>query len=77
MIKEIAFIIYAVKDFARAREFYEKKLGLKIGEAFGDGWIEYDIARELHSGSRTIFQAAVRRNRSRSKWTISMRKSSD
>ena len=44
MIKEIAFVVYAVTDIARAREFYEKVLGLKVAEAFGDGWIEYDVA---------------------------------
>lgn len=44
MIKEIAFVVYAVADAARAREFYEKTLGLKPPETFGDGWIEYDVA---------------------------------
>ena len=43
MIKEIAFVVYAVTDIARSREFYEKTLGLKVGETFGDGWIEYDV----------------------------------
>src|SRR5438067_12680459 len=44
MIKEIAFIVYAVKDVPRAREFYENTLGLKVAETFGDGWIEFDVA---------------------------------
>jgi predicted enzyme related to lactoylglutathione lyase len=44
MIKEIAFTIYAVTDLARSRKFYEEILGLKVGETFGDKWIEYDIA---------------------------------
>ena len=43
MIKEIAFVIYAVNDIAQAREFYESTLGLNVGETFGDGWIEYDV----------------------------------
>lgn len=44
MIKEIAFTIYPVTDMARARKFYEKTLGLKADEGFGESWIEYDIA---------------------------------
>ena len=44
MIKEIAFVIYAVTDIARSREFYENTLGLKVAETFGEGWIEYDVA---------------------------------
>jgi predicted enzyme related to lactoylglutathione lyase len=44
MIKEIAFVVYAVTDVPRSREFYEKLLGLKTGpDNFGDKWIEYDI----------------------------------
>jgi predicted enzyme related to lactoylglutathione lyase len=43
MIKELAFVIYAVTDIARSRVFYEKTLGLKVGETFGDGWIEYEV----------------------------------
>jgi predicted enzyme related to lactoylglutathione lyase len=44
MIKEIAFVVYAVTDVARSRNFYENTLGLKVAETFGDGWIEYDVA---------------------------------
>ena len=49
MIKftEIAFSCYPVTDMARAREFYEGVLGLKVGmvhgEAGGMQWTEYDI----------------------------------
>jgi predicted enzyme related to lactoylglutathione lyase len=47
-IKELAFVFHAVTDVARAREFYEKLLGLKIGKQIefspGQWWIEYDIA---------------------------------
>jgi predicted enzyme related to lactoylglutathione lyase len=41
MIKDIAFVVYPVTDIARARAFYEGPLGLKVGETFGDGWIEF------------------------------------
>jgi predicted enzyme related to lactoylglutathione lyase len=44
MIKEIAFVVYTVTDMARARAFYEKTLGLSLGETFGESWIEYDVA---------------------------------
>ena len=47
-VKEIAFTAFPVADIARARDFYERLLGLKIGkqsEGVGDKWwIEYDIA---------------------------------
>jgi catechol 2,3-dioxygenase-like lactoylglutathione lyase family enzyme len=47
-IKEIAFVLHPVADIARARDFYEKLLGLKIGLQLefepGKWWIEYDIA---------------------------------
>jgi predicted enzyme related to lactoylglutathione lyase len=45
-ILEFAFVCYPVTDLARAREFYEKVLGLKPGINFvdqGKGWIEYDL----------------------------------
>jgi predicted enzyme related to lactoylglutathione lyase len=44
---EIAFAMYPVSDVARARQFYEGTLGLKVGTAMefapGQWWIEYDI----------------------------------
>jgi predicted enzyme related to lactoylglutathione lyase len=47
-IKEFAFVFHPVTDVARARNFYEQLLGLKIGLqiefAPGQWWIEYDIA---------------------------------
>jgi predicted enzyme related to lactoylglutathione lyase len=47
-IKEVAFVAHPVSDIARARGFYEKVLGLKIGLEIefqpGLWWIEYDIA---------------------------------
>jgi predicted enzyme related to lactoylglutathione lyase len=47
-IKEIAFVFHPTADVARARRFYERLLGLKIGHqiefAPGLWWIEYDVA---------------------------------
>jgi predicted enzyme related to lactoylglutathione lyase len=45
-LKKVAFTMYPVTDVPRAREFYENKLGLKIGSHGGRGgqwWIEYDL----------------------------------
>lgn len=44
-ITEIAFTGYSITDMARARNFYEGVLGLKVSRDF-DGknqWVEYDI----------------------------------
>jgi len=41
MITDLAFAVYPVTDIARSRAFYEETLGLKLGETFGDSWIEY------------------------------------
>jgi len=47
-VKELAYVYHAITDVARAREFYERLLGLKPGMQveFGPGqwWIEYDVA---------------------------------
>jgi len=43
MIKSVAFIVYPVKDIARARKFYEDTLGLKLTQNFQDDWLEYDV----------------------------------
>ncbi len=44
MIKKVAFTMYPVKDMRRARDFYEKLLGLEVGSIFGDdAWVEYDL----------------------------------
>ncbi len=46
MFKKVAFTMYPVTDVPRAREFYEKKLGLKVGSHGNQGdrwWIEYDL----------------------------------
>jgi catechol 2,3-dioxygenase-like lactoylglutathione lyase family enzyme len=46
-IKEIGFTVYAVTDMAKARDFYENKIGLSPSADF-DGsknpsWVEYNI----------------------------------
>src|SRR5437763_1725502 len=47
-VKEIAFVLHPVADIPRAREFYQKLLGLSAGMQveFSPGvwWIEYDIS---------------------------------
>jgi predicted enzyme related to lactoylglutathione lyase len=44
MLKKIAFNMYPVTDLKRAREFYEEKLGLKLGKLSVNGaWVEYDL----------------------------------
>jgi predicted enzyme related to lactoylglutathione lyase len=46
MLKKVAFTMYPITDAARAREFYEQKLGLIIGSHGNQGdkwWIEYDL----------------------------------
>jgi predicted enzyme related to lactoylglutathione lyase len=46
MFEKVAFTMYSVADPARARDFYENKLGLKVGMHGSHGdmhWIEYDL----------------------------------
>lgn len=43
MITEIAFTVYPVSRMARAREFYERVLGLKQSGQVGEEWVEYDL----------------------------------
>jgi len=43
MITSIAFTVYPVSDMARSRAFYEKALGLTVGEITGDRWVEYAV----------------------------------
>ena len=45
-LKKVAFTMYPVTDVPRARDFYENRLGLKIGKHANQGdqwWIEYDL----------------------------------
>lgn len=46
MFEKVAFTMYAVRDPARARDFYENTLGLEVGMHGSHGdmhWIEYDL----------------------------------
>ena len=44
MFKKVAFTMYPVKDWKRARAFYEGTLGLTPGSKSSDGvWTEYDL----------------------------------
>lgn len=45
-VTAFAYTCYPVSDMSRAREFYEKLLGLKpasVWEQGGRGWIEYEL----------------------------------
>lgn len=46
MIKKIAFTLYPVSDMPRARQFYEKVLGLVPDQIFGESFLEYDLNGE-------------------------------
>lgn len=43
LFKNVAFVIYPVKDVKIARAFYETTLGLKVTANWDDQWVEYDI----------------------------------
>ena len=44
MFMKVAFTMYPVQDWKRARAFYGETLGLKIGSKSSDGvWTEYDL----------------------------------
>jgi predicted enzyme related to lactoylglutathione lyase len=46
-IKAIGFVAIPVTDVARAREFYEEVLGLKVSDQMMDGkWIEYAVGND-------------------------------
>ncbi len=55
-IKKVAFSVYPVKDMARAREFYEKTLGLKPCDDFDGRWQEYDIGGTTFAVSDSIIE---------------------
>ena len=43
LFKDVAFVVYPVKDVKTARAFYEGPLGLKVTANWQDQWVEYDI----------------------------------
>ena len=43
MVKDVAFIAYAVRDVPRAVAFYRDVLGLEPGEPFGERYVELNV----------------------------------
>jgi hypothetical protein len=43
LFKDVAFVVYPVKDVKLARAFYEGPLGLTVTANWDDQWVEYDI----------------------------------
>ncbi|HEX3369256.1 MAG TPA: VOC family protein [Candidatus Cybelea sp.] len=43
MIKDIAFVAYSVADVPRAVAFYRDVLGLEVGRAFNEGFVEFNV----------------------------------
>jgi predicted enzyme related to lactoylglutathione lyase len=41
--KDVAFVMYPVRDMKKARSFYESTLGLQVTASWQDQWVEYDI----------------------------------
>jgi catechol 2,3-dioxygenase-like lactoylglutathione lyase family enzyme len=43
MVRELAFVVYYVRDMPRARRFYGDVLELRPGEWFNEDWVEFDL----------------------------------
>ena len=43
MIKDVAFIAYAVRDMPAAVAFYRDVLGLQLGDPFNDEFVEFNV----------------------------------
>ena len=43
MVKELAFVVYYVRDMPQARHFYSETLGLAPGELSNDDFVEFDL----------------------------------
>ena len=43
MIRELAFVVYSVRDVPRSTAFYRDIVGLKPGELFNDEFVEFDL----------------------------------
>ncbi len=43
LFKDVAFVVYPVKDVKASRRFYEGPLGLRVTANWNDQWVEYDI----------------------------------
>lgn len=60
MIKKIAFTMYPVQNMDRARQFYEKTLGLKVGKISAEGaWVEYDLPQGGCFAITTLAQGVI------------------
>ncbi len=45
LFRDVAFVVYPVKDVKTSRRFYEGPLSLKPTANWNDQWVEYDIGR--------------------------------
>lgn len=43
----VPFFVYPVRSIARARKFYHGVLGLKVGERWGNKWMEFELGRQV------------------------------
>jgi predicted enzyme related to lactoylglutathione lyase len=43
MVKELAFVVYSVRDVPQATAFYRDVIGLTAGELSNDEWVEFDV----------------------------------
>lgn len=43
LFRDLAFVVYPVKDVKTARAFYEERLGLTVTTQWQNDWVEYDI----------------------------------
>ena len=77
MFRKVAFTMYPVQDWKRARAFYGETLGLKIGSKSPDGvWTEYDLPGGgclALFGNKDMNPTRTRARASRSRSTTSTR----
>lgn len=43
MVRDVAFVAYAVRDVPRAVAFYRDVLGLQPGESFNESFVEFNV----------------------------------
>lgn len=43
MVKDVAFIAYAVRDVQKASAFYRDVVGLQPGKSFNENFVEFDV----------------------------------
>lgn len=62
MIKKVAFTMYPVVDLARARDFYENTLGIKVSNVYEHehgSWVEYDLPQGGCFAITTLMQGVT------------------